>query len=193
MRAMLSVALPAACGTIRRSGRSGNCAAEGHAAPMSRRNAKSLRGGAARALPNFVGVGVHAHVEVALLQIFQLLFRELAARRHGVGIAVLVERNDDRPVLPLAPRWMCAIVPCTSRRNAARDRAVLRDAEAARTGARSAHRRNFFGAGKLHADRAAARHPGRNGVAVGLQPVSAVIARAMRTFDIACIGLSSLD
>ena len=59
-------------------------------------------------------VGVHVHVEVALLQIFQLLFRELAARRHGVGIAVLVERNDDRPVLPLAPRWMCAIVPCTS-------------------------------------------------------------------------------
>src|SRR5262245_13985226 len=89
MRAMLSVALPAACGTTRRIGRSGYCAATGHAAPNAKRRTRNFRLGLQ--LPAdfaaLVAVGVDVDVQVAGLQVVHLLRRELAARRHGVGVA----------------------------------------------------------------------------------------------------------
>src|SRR5687768_6704914 len=100
MRAMLSVALPAACGTTRRRGRSGNCAATGHAAPRARSKTKCFR--LRLQLPaHFAALvlgGVHVDVQVACLQVLQLLRGELAAGRHGIGVAVLLERDDHRAV-----------------------------------------------------------------------------------------------
>src|SRR6185503_9494271 len=103
MRAMLSVALPAACGTTSRIGRSGYCAAAGHAAPRATTNARCFRAPASgRQLPAdfaaLVAVGVHVDVEVAGFQVVHLLRRELASGRDGVGGAVRVERHDDRAV-----------------------------------------------------------------------------------------------
>src|SRR5688572_32839229 len=71
MRAMLSVALPAACGTIRRIGRSGYCAATGHAAPRATIAARKdfrLRIQLAANFAALVGVGVNVDVQVAGLE-----------------------------------------------------------------------------------------------------------------------------
>src|SRR5262245_4316123 len=100
MRAMLSVALPAACGTTRRIGRSGNCAAAGHAAPRARRNTRCfrLRLQLAADLAALVLVAVDVDVQVAGLEGLHLRRVQLGAGRDGVGVAVLGHRHDHRAV-----------------------------------------------------------------------------------------------
>src|ERR1044071_7143882 len=100
-RARLSVALPTACGTTRRMGRSGYCAAHGHAAPRARTARRYFRlllqlGADLAAL---VLGAMDVHVQVAGLQGVHLRGVQLRAGGHAVGVAVLRERNDDRAVL----------------------------------------------------------------------------------------------
>ena len=67
MRAMLSVALPAACGTMRRSARSGNCAKAACAVGAGERRDISCSGLELGAhLSALVALGMHVDVEVAL-------------------------------------------------------------------------------------------------------------------------------
>src|SRR5688572_28652554 len=102
-RATLSVALPAACGTTRRIGRSGYCAKATCATAAQMAIASNFMSGLQlRAhFAALVAVGVDVHVQHALLQILDLRGRELAARRHAVGVALLVERHDHRAVRAL--------------------------------------------------------------------------------------------
>src|SRR3954468_15030467 len=86
-RAMLSVALPAACGTTRRIGRSGNCAATGCAAPRaSTRTTRNfrLRVQLAADLAALVRCAVHVDVEAAGLERRHLRRVQLGIGGHGV-------------------------------------------------------------------------------------------------------------
>src|SRR5688572_24047552 len=162
MRAMLSVALPAACGTTRRSGRSGNCAATGHAAPRARTRTKCfrLRLQLAAHFTALVAVGVHVDVQVARLEILQLLRRELAAGGNAVGVALLLERHDHGAVgaLGAAMDVRHGALDILGR-DAAADGAVLRHAQGARARAGDGERRYFFASAKVDVHRAAAGHP----------------------------------
>src|SRR5258707_145384 len=83
----LSVALPAACGTTRRIGRSGYCAATGHAAPRARTARRNfrLRVQLAADFAALVLVAMHVDVQAAGLQGGHLRGVQLRARGHGVG------------------------------------------------------------------------------------------------------------
>src|SRR5688572_26732325 len=169
-RATLSVALPAACGTIMRIGRSGYCAAALPARTSSARAAaRWFKGSGLQLAAHFAALvlgGMHVDVSLPGLERLQLRGGELAALRHAVGVAVLGERHDDRPVLALGALVDMGLgARHALGGHAAADGAVLGDAEAAAARARSAHRRHFLGAGQVHAHRAAARHPGGHLVA----------------------------
>src|SRR5687768_16684369 len=135
-RATLSVALPAACGTIMRIGRSGYCAAALPAKTSSARAAASFfKGSGLQLAAHFAALvlgGMHVDVRLPGLERLQLRRRKLAPGRHAVGVAALGERHDDRPVLALG-----ALVDVRHRArhalggDAAADCAVLGDAEAA--------------------------------------------------------------
>src|SRR5216110_1740195 len=97
-RAMLSVALPVACGTTRRIGRSGHSARAAPAATrnsrgnhrlMASRNATGLRLELGADLAALVRGAVDVHVQLAVLERLHLLWRELLALGHGVGVALL--------------------------------------------------------------------------------------------------------
>src|SRR5689334_11690237 len=99
-RARLSVALPTACGTTRRMGRSGYCAALGHAAPRAstaRRYFRLLLQLGADLAALVLGA-VDVHVQVAGLQRIHLRAVQLRAGRYRVRVAVFGEGNDYRAV-----------------------------------------------------------------------------------------------
>src|SRR5687767_10838843 len=168
MRAMLSVALPAACGTTRRIGRSGNWArlgaAASHAAPRATSKAGSFRLGLhlAAHFTALVAVGVHVDVQVARLEILQLLRRELAAGGNAVGVALLLERHDHGAVgaLGAAMDVRHGALDILGR-DAAADGAVLRHAQGARARAGHVERRYFLASAEVDVHRAAAGHPRR--------------------------------
>src|SRR5688572_26672696 len=87
-RATLSVALPAACGTIMRIGRSGYCAPAPPAETSKATVSRSLIALGLQLAANFaalVGGGVHVHVQVAGLEGLHLGRVQLGAGGHGVG------------------------------------------------------------------------------------------------------------
>src|SRR3954469_1151394 len=167
-RVTLSVALPAACGTTKRIGRSGySAAAVAAKKKASRENqramvfpASSLRRELRAHFAALVAVAVHVDIQVARLERIHLRRGELAPVRHGIGVAALGERNDHRTVLALG-----ALVDVRHRAlhalgaDAAADRAVLGDAEAARALAVALRGRHFLGTGEVHLHGAASRHP----------------------------------
>ena len=55
---------------------------------------------------------VHVDVEVAGLERFHLIRVEFRSAGCLVHVTVFSEWDDHRPVLPAAPMWMCAAVPC---------------------------------------------------------------------------------
>src|SRR5688500_10592726 len=167
VRATLSVALPAACGTTSRIGRSGYWAAAAPAA-TSRAAASPLRLQLPTNLTALVARGVDVHVETAVLEGLHLCFVQLGAGRNGVGVAALGEGSGDRAVLALGrlvdvrPR---AIDP--GRGDAAAHCAVGVHPDGSAAAAGGADGRNFLGSAQLDADRAATGHPGGCLVLVG--------------------------
>src|SRR5690242_9100455 len=132
-RATLSVALPAACGTTKRTGRSGyrsgDCAAAMLAAQP--RTSSQLRLQLRTDLAALLRVAVHVDVEVAGLQVRHLRVGELLALRHAVGVALLGARDDHRAVLSLGAAVDVRHGALDALgRDAAADRAVALDAEA---------------------------------------------------------------
>src|SRR3954462_11133418 len=103
-RAMLSVALPAACGTTKRIGRSGNCAATGCAAPRASTKTTSnfrLRIQLGADLAAFVRCAVHVDVEAAGLECRHLRRVQLGIGGPAVRVAVLGQGHDHRAVRAL--------------------------------------------------------------------------------------------
>src|ERR1044071_9790374 len=172
VRETLSVALPAAWGTTSRIGRSGYCAlalpAAASSARCSRIDFKSLRGELAAHFAALVGGGVDVDVQAAILERFHLRVVQLGAGGHGVGVAALRERDDDRAVLALR-----ALVDVrhgaldAGGGDAAAHRPVRLHLDGAATGSLDARRRDFLGPAELHADRAAPGQPARSIVLVG--------------------------
>src|SRR5688572_28017308 len=167
LRATLSVALPAACGTTSRIGRSGYCAAAAPAA-RSRAAASPLRLELPTNLTALVARGVDVHVEIALFESLHLRVVQLRASRNGVRVAALGERNDDRAVLALG-RLVDVRHGAFHPRggDAAAHRAVGVHPDGAAAAAGGVDRRDFLGSAQLDTDRAATGHPGGCLVLVG--------------------------
>src|SRR5690606_34531686 len=92
---------------------------------------------------------VHVHVEIARLVRLHLRFRELRARRHAVGVAVLDERDDHRAVLPLGRLVDVRGGALDSLRgDAPAHVAIGVHADGAGAGGGGGHGRDFLGAGE---------------------------------------------